>query len=161
MIKIRIACVLLLASLLANPAFAAGSIELKMKAEKDVQVINDKGEKQTKRIEAVKALPGEEVIYTISYANNGKEAADKVIIANPVPEHMIYVDNTATNENALVTYSVDGGKTYAEPGKLKVRKADGAERQAVGADYTHVRWVLRKPIQPGATGNVSFHARLK
>lgn len=153
--------VFVIAACVAYPAIAAGKVNLTASAEKEVQVTNAKGEKELKRVEAKKALPGDVVIYTVTYANTGKEVAENIFVTNPVPEHMVYVEGSATGKNALVTYSVDGGKTFAEPDKLKVRKADGMERLAATPDYTHIRWTFKKSVQPGATGSVSFRAKLK
>jgi len=163
------AAVFAFAVCVVHPALAAEKMKVKVKekvslkasAGKDVQVINAKGEKELKRVEARKALPGEVIFYTVTYTNTGKEAAENFVATYPVPEHMAYIDGSAAGANALVTYSADLGKTFAEPDKLMMRKLNGMERSADAPDYTHIRWTLTKAVQPGETGSVSFRAKLK
>jgi len=159
--KCMSAVMLLCAAAIASPALAAGTVELKSAVEMEVQVTNEKGEKVTKRVPATKALPGDVLIYIVSYANNGKDAAEKVVITNPVPEHMVYVLGSAAGEGAAAIYSVDGGKTFGPAETLKVQTANGVERAAQAADYTHIRWTLSRTVKPGEKGVVTFQAKLK
>jgi uncharacterized repeat protein (TIGR01451 family) len=138
-----------------------GSIELRMIAEQEVEVTSAEGEKEVKRMPAAVVVPGDEVIYTISYRNVGEDTADSVVITNPVPTHMLYKDGSAGGEGTVITFSVDDGKTYDVPGNLKVLDADGKERSAVASDYTHIRWTLEKSVSPEAVGYVSFRAILE
>jgi uncharacterized repeat protein (TIGR01451 family) len=152
---------ILAAALIACPALASGAVELRSTVEKEIEITNAKGQKAFKREQVRKALPGDVLIYTVSYGNSGVKPAEKVVISNPVPEHMAYIADSALTENAVVTYSTDGGKTFDEPEKLVTRNAAGFERPATAADYTHIRWVLKKAVPPGEKGAVSFRARLK
>ena len=149
------------------PAFSAyalekGSIELQSVAETEIEVINAKEEKEINRVDVseTKIVPGDEVIFTTYYGHIGKEPADDVIITNPVSEHMIYTDLSAEGKGAVIRFSVDGGKTYDLPGKLKVKDEMGSERSATPSDYTHIRWIIKK-LKPGDKGSVSFRARVK
>ena len=145
----------------AVQAQAKGSIELRMLAEQEIEVVNAEGVKEMKRIEAARVVPGDEVIYTIQYMNVGEEAADSVVITNPVPDHMMYKNGSASGENTAVTFSVDGGKTYESPENLKVLDSEGKERPAKASDYTHVRWILSASLLPETGGYVSFRAILE
>ena len=161
---VSVVLVFLLSALLGGGAVWAqqnGMIELRTVVEKDVVVINKAGVKETRRVEAGKVIPGDEVIYTIFYTHSGKEAADKVNITNPIPEHMLYASGSALGEDTTITFSVDGGKTYDAPGNLTVTDANGKERAAEARDFTHIRWTLEKPLPPGFEGFVSFLARLE
>jgi uncharacterized repeat protein (TIGR01451 family) len=142
-------------------AQAKGGVELRMVAEQEIEVVNDDGEKEVKRIEAAKVVPGDVVIYTIHYMNRGEEAADSVVITNPIPEHMIYKNGSASGEGTTITFSVDEGKTYDSPENLKVVAAEGKERPAQASDYTHVRWTFKESLLPEATGYVAFRAILQ
>ena len=62
---------------------------------------------------------------------------------------------------ASITYSVDGGGSFDVVGKLTVKDEKGDERAAVPADFTHIRWTITEPIDPGDTGTVSFRAVLE
>ena len=153
----------LLVSILAATAWAEaqGNIELKTVAEVEVEITNDDGEKGLKRIPAAKVIPGTEVIYTISYTNVGNQPADNIVITDPIPEHMLYIRGSARGTDTTITYSANGGKTFASADKLKVKNADGSVRLAQSADYTHIRWALNEALKPEHTGQVEFRARLK
>jgi uncharacterized repeat protein (TIGR01451 family) len=139
------------------------SIELRSTAEVDVVSTNAKGEKEVKRVDVAKAkvVPGYVVIFTTIYANVGKKPAEKVVITNPMPEHMDYVDQSAEGKGTKIDFSVDKGKSYGTPDTLTVIDAQGKKRKAVPADYTGIKWTLDKPLPPGGTGSVSFRAKVQ
>jgi len=156
--------VLALALLLPISGFTAepGSIELRSQAEVEVEVTNDKGEKEIKRVgaEEAKVYPGDEVIFTTHYRNIGKKPADNVVITNPVPKHMTYVGESAEGKGTRIIFSIDGGKKYDIPSNLKVKTLDGKERVAAPAEYTHMRWIFNQDLKKGEAGSVSFRAKL-
>jgi uncharacterized repeat protein (TIGR01451 family) len=155
---------ILLSTLLGATAVWAqekGIIELEVVASQEKEVINDRGEKEIMRIPVTRVVPGDEVIYTLNYTNIGKEPADSVIITDPVPEHMIYAEESAEGVDTAITFSVDKGTTYDFPAVLTVVGTDGKERPAKGSDYTHIKWTLKRSLAPGETGRVSFRARLE
>ena len=139
------------------------SIELRSTAEVDVVSTNAKGEKEVNRVDVAKAkvLPGDTVFFMTAYTNIGKQPADTVVITNPVPEHMVYADKSAEGKGTRIEFSVDGGKSYAARDKLMVTDAQGKKRAATVADYTHIKWIVIKPVTPGAKGSVSFKAKLE
>jgi len=146
------------------PAFAqqAGHIELKCVAESEIEVVNEKGEKEIQRVKAAKVVPGDEVIYTIYYTAIGQEDVDDIVINNPIPEHMVYKEGSATGADyANINFSIDEGKSFDAPENLKVKDAEGNERLALANEYTHVRWMLNNSVKPGETGQVSFRALLE
>jgi len=163
--KKRILAVLSMLMLLSFQAKAAdkGSVELKSVSEVDVTVTNDKGEKEVKRVEAAKAnvTPGDTVIFTNYYVNKGDKSASDVVITNPVPEHMIYLDGSAEGKGTRIEFSIDKGKSFVPAGKLTVRNKEGREKPASAADYTHIRWTVEKPIEKGGKGSVSFKAKVE
>ena len=140
-----------------------GAIELTTVAEVEVVQKNEKGEEVRNRIEASKAnvAPGDTVIFTVHYVNNGDAPAADVVIKNPVPQHMTYVDKSAEGAGTKVDFSIDGGKTHAAPDKLTITGADGKVRTASASEYTHIRWALVKPVGKGGKGIVSFRAKVK
>ena len=138
-----------------------GNIELKAVAEIEIEVFTEEGKKEIKRVPAAKVVPGEEVIYTVFYTNVSRDKADNVLITNPIPEHMLYKAGSAVGEDAVITFSVDGGKTYDRPENLKVRDAAGKEFPAEASDYTHIRWVRRTSLLPDTESQVSFRAKLQ
>lgn len=151
---------------LAVSAFTAlaetkGAIELTSLAEKEVVTTDASGKAVKKLVPAEKVIPGDVVTYSVSYRHVGEKPAEKVVLDNPVPEHMIYVPGSAEGKDAAITFSVDGGKTFLPEKDLKVKKADGTYRPATPEDYTGVRWTLRKALKPGDKGRVSFKSKLR
>jgi uncharacterized repeat protein (TIGR01451 family) len=138
-----------------------GSVELTAVAELEVEVVNAQGDKKLLRVPAARVVPGDFVIYTINYTNTGAEPAESVVISNPVPEHMRYMEGSAAGDNTVMTFSVDDGKSYDLPENLTIVDGDGKERPAMGPDYTHIRWTLQKELAPEEKGLVTFRAQLE
>ena len=140
---------------------ALAQIEVTTIAETEVVETNTKGEQTVKRVAATKVVPGSDVIYTITAKNNGTETADNIIVTNPIPQHTSYVDGSAAGANTVITFSVDGGKTYDAPQKLTVKDAAGKSRAATAEDYTHVRWTFQVNLDPGQAADVWYRTRVK
>lgn len=162
----RTIAVLMATLLLATGAATAkpgGGIELISRAEIEVMKKNDKGEPVATRVDAARANvpPGETVIFTTTYVNNGDQPATNVAIKNPIPENMLYVDNSAEGKGTRIDFSIDKGKSYGAISSLKVKNKAGRERPARADDITNVRWTMEKPLEPGATGTVSYRAKVK
>ena len=134
------------------------TIQLEHKAEQWESVTDDSGIEQPRLIEAARVLPGEEVLFTVTYTNVGDQAAEDVVITNPVPEHMSYVNSSATGDNTSVAFSVDGGETFAAPQNLRITDDLGVERPAAAKDYSHIRWVVDSDLTAGGSGTVQFAA---
>ena len=117
---ITISCTFLFMASVAS-VHAAADIRLKAVAEVEVTVVNDKGETEVKQVPAAKVVPGTEVIYTITVSNLGDQAADSVVVTDPIPENTTYVDRSAFGAGTKITFSVAGGKSYDLAGKLKVK----------------------------------------
>lgn len=142
----------------AGLAQEKGYIELRSMAEVEVEVVDDRGETVIERVPAVKAYPGDEVVFTTIYTNISAEKADNVTITNPVPEHMLLSKGTAKGRGTAVTFSVDGGQSFDIPENLKVKGEDNRERPARASEYTHIRWRLIETLGPEQRGEVSFRA---
>ena len=138
-----------------------GQVTLETVIQKEIEVINDNGEKDIKLVEAGNAIPGDELIFTVAYTNRGLEPAENVVLVNPVPEHTAYIDGSAGGEGAAISFSVDGGSSYDLPGNLLVPGEDGKPRPAQAQEYTHIRWVFSEPVPPGESGTVFFRVRLR
>jgi uncharacterized repeat protein (TIGR01451 family) len=149
--------------LVAPAAWAKPKMELSIQATKEVvQVV--KGVRTTKRVPAESASPGEVMEYTLAYANRGDEAAREAVVDDPVPEGTRYVAGSATGAGADITFSVDGGKTFAKAEQLTVEvKLPGGktEKRPASPDaYTHVRWTL-KEVPAGTSGALAFRVQVK
>jgi hypothetical protein len=123
------------------------------------QPINEgRGRQTTRLISADKVLPGDEVIYTVSAAKVCDHGVEGALIDKAIPEHMRYVPDSAIAPAAEATFSIDGGFRYERPDDLKVSAPDGTQRPAAPADYTHIRWRMKRPLAPGAVVIARFRA---
>jgi uncharacterized repeat protein (TIGR01451 family) len=119
------------------------------------------GREVVKLIPADRVVPGDRVIYTLEARNTGVRALESPIIIHAVPDHMRYIADTAVGPGAEVSYSVDGGRSFAHAEELKVQGADGRPRPAVAADYTHIRWQLKNSLNANSVAFVRFRALVK
>ena len=154
-------------ALLAQVAFAAPASakpHIVVSIAQAKEVVETKGGAQTRRmVPTQSASPGDVVEYVLTYANQGDEAATNAVVEDPIPKGTTYVSGSATGDGALLTFSADGGKSFAEPVKLtyEVRLPSGAveRRVATPAEYTHIRWTIAK-LAPGAAGTVAFRVQV-
>lgn len=104
-------------------------------------------------------VPGTVVGYRIEIKNSGKEAAKDLIINNPIPANTTYIADSARGADASIDYSVDSGKTFAQPAQLLVIK-NGKKVQASAADYTHIRWTFNKALAPKNSTTAQYTVKL-
>jgi hypothetical protein len=102
-------------------------------------------------------LPGDPVVFMLTYKNQGSKAVTPFEINNPIPATVQYTGV----EQPWAVVSVDGGKSFGAIATLKVKAADGKLRPATAADVTNVRWKFAKPVPGGATGRVSYYGIVK
>jgi len=167
----RLCCTVLLATVWLAPAVrAAESIETTLIAEVREEA-NVAGRRIARLVPAKVLHEGQVVFYTVRILNQGSEPAREVVVVQPVPENTHYVPNSAGGPGAEITFSADGGQTFAREGQLIVveqslplsEPADGGVHQpltrpATAEDYTHIRWRLRNPLAPGAVALARFRA---
>lgn len=138
-------------------AAAPGPIQLDTAVYQDVQVKGPDGKVTTKRQAPKNVVPGDEVIYEMTYTSSAKTAASNVVIDNPIPSQLTFIKVEGTPATAV---SIDGGKTFGPLAELKVKLPDGTTRPAQPSDVTSVRWVIAT-IAPGGKGKIAYHARVK
>jgi uncharacterized repeat protein (TIGR01451 family) len=123
----------------------------------------DGKEKSTlKKPAEVVITPGDRVVFTLKYKNQGALPATAFRATNPMPGPVQFV--SAFEEWAEV--SADGGKSWGKLSDLKVqaKSADGLTdiiRAAAVEDVTHVRWVFPSAIPPGGEGTLSYRGVVK
>lgn len=155
-------CFMLTPALAAAAAAGAPTgMQLKTEAFQEVEVAGKDGKKEKKRQPLTRALPGQEVIYDISYHNASSKPAEAVVVNNPVPRGLSYLPGSAQGAGTRIEFSVDGGKTYGALEALKVAGADGRPRAAKAEEVTHIRWTLLAALKPAAEGRVTYRAVLK
>ncbi|HPF23573.1 MAG: hypothetical protein R3C08_07215 [Hyphomonas sp.] len=126
--------------------------------EKVVSMEYEDGSTETEYVPTEAVEHGEELAYVVSFRNEGAEPADGVVVAVPVPQDMVYVEDSVIADDASVDFSVDGGKSFAPREGLLVEDGE-TTRQAYAAEITHVRWTFTRVV-PGEEGMLAFHAVL-
>ncbi len=142
-------------------ASAQSRIELTTVAEVERQIVDAKDNVKVERTPAKTVMPGETLVFTIYYENTGTGMAEKAVITNPIPEHLVYAVDSAEGVDAEITYSIDGGTSFRKAAELFVKDKAGRQFPARPGDYTHIRWTIKTPLAPGATGAVSFKATIQ
>lgn len=137
---------------------ARGALEVKTVVQKVIEQVDEAGELTTELVGVDTAVPGDEIIYTVTFTNIGEEPADNILITNPIPPQMRYVSGTAFGPGSEIEYSADGGTTWAQAAALRVSTATGDERMAEPGDYTHIRWALNTPLDVGERSFARFRA---
>jgi len=90
---------------------------------------------------------GDEVHYTIRVRNPGKEPVRDVQVTKRMPFGMQYLPGSAAGPASDIEFSADGGRSF--------------HAWPESADYSHLRWNLRRPLPPGATALLRFRATFR
>jgi uncharacterized repeat protein (TIGR01451 family) len=152
-----------LLSVVVSRAQVAPALELKTTAAREIKVAKN-GRLVVERVPVEVSRPGNVIVYTIAYRNLAKTAIAEASIVDPIPAGTVYVPGSAEGVDTRVTCSVDGGRSYQEPPVMvAVRAPDGTEKSMpVSADrYTHIKWVVKQPVAPGASGQVSMKVAVR
>lgn len=152
-----------IAWLLALPVLAQpkNAVEVKNEAFKEVRVVKADGTEEYKLIAPGQALPGDEIVYVTTFKNVGDKDVTDIVLTDPVPNNSLYKSGSAFGAGTEITFSVDGGKTYAKAEALKVADRKGGVRAATAEDYTTIRWVFRNILRPGSSSTVMFRTFVK
>ena len=137
-----------------------GPIKFTNTVMKEIIEENDKGEKVIRYVVPATAIPGNTMMYTITFENTGDKPVSGIVINDPLPNNSKYVAKTATGENTKITFSVDG-ENFDVPSKIKLKDASGKVWTATVDKYTHIRWDYTKNLMPGETGKVTFKTKIK
>jgi uncharacterized repeat protein (TIGR01451 family) len=125
------------------------------------QPLQEHGRDTTKLVSADRVVSGDAVIYTLEIRNTGSTSVRKPVVTYAVPEHMIYVADSAVGPGTEVTYSIDNGRGFDAPEALRINEPNGEWRLAKAADYTHIRWQLKNALKANSVAFVRFRARVK
>lgn len=158
--KLIIVAVVAMLPVLPVSALAQGHLNVTTVVHKEVTVETEDGKSETRLVEAESVIPGERVVYTITFENIGAEPAENVVITNPIADSLTYVAGSASGAEMRVEFSIDGGQSFGPASELTIVD-DGTERPATTQDYTHVRWIMQSELAAGAEGQASFAAVLE
>lgn len=106
-------------------------------------------------------IPGDNLRFSIQYANTSDEPASALSVTNPIPTAVEFI----RVEEDWAQVSVDGGNSFGALADLSVTSmnAQGVSetRAANPADVTHIRWKLDRPLAPKEKGSLRFYGRVK
>ena len=108
--------------------------------------------------------PGDVLDWKITSANEGDGAARSYKTVGHVPQGTSFVSGSATAEyGAQVSYSIDGGKSFAAQPTIEEKQADGSVKRvpAPVSMYTEVRYEWAEPLAPGSTLAADYKVRVK
>ena len=146
---------------LAFPAGAQepGHLNVSTVVQKEEVSVSDTGETERRLVPADTVVPGDDVVYTITFTNISDETAENIVITNPIANELTYVNGSAFGPGTTIQFSVDGGSHFAAAEDLEITE-DGAVRAARAEDFTHIRWVMQNDLEAGAQGMARFRATL-
>lgn len=125
----------------------APDVETELIAEVRENVSTTPGREVFRFVPARLLEQGQVVYYTLRITNKTTVPLRNVAVVQPVPANTTYLADSASGPGANVTFSTDGGRTFAP-----------AASPAQSPQYTHIRWQLRNPLAPGATALARFRA---
>lgn len=142
----------------ASPALAqeASPVTLSGDVKAVVTTVDETGAQTTELVEPGTIVPGDRLVFGTDYSNSGDEPVKNFVVTNPLPGQV----RLASNADADLNVSVDGGKTWGPLASLTVTLEDGSSRSAQHADVTHVRWTLAE-IAPGESGRLEYPAIIR
>lgn len=141
-------------------ATGSGPLETSIEVQKLEVTAGPGGQEIRRWVPAGRLNAGDEIHYTLRVRNPGKQPVDTIVVTKRLPFGVRYLRDSAAGPAAEVQFSVDGGDTFATP-EMLARAASGGkkgQRKPLESDYTHVRWVLRKPLGPASTALLRFRA---
>ncbi len=149
------------ATFFATTGFAQeqGHLNVRTVVQKEEVTVTDAGETTRALVPADTVVPGDDVVYTITFTNVSDETAENIVITNPISQNLTYVQGSAFGPGTLIEFSVDNGQSFAAQEELMVA-TNGVQRPAAAEDFTHVRWTMQNELQSGAQGTARFKARL-
>ncbi|HEX6571777.1 MAG TPA: hypothetical protein VF055_07110 [Steroidobacteraceae bacterium] len=143
----------------AAVATGSGPLETAIAVE-ILRVDSGPDDRATRRwVPAQRLNAGDELHYTVRVRNPGEAPVSDVVVTKRLPFGVRYHPGSATGPACKVQFSVDGGVTFAAPAPSRTAGTRKNARNASPThEYTHVRWVLEKPLAPGATALLRFRA---
>ena len=126
-------------------AVGTGPLATEIIVEKFEVETGPEGREQRRFVRATRLDAGDEVHYTIRVHNPGEEPVLDIVVTKRLPFGLGYIPGSAVGPACDVELSTDGGATFAP-----------ASRKP--GSFSHVRWILRRPLAPGATALLRFRA---
>ena len=157
MLKTFIACLLAV----ATGALAAQPVEQAVTELVAEVRINGTGEQPARYVPATVLSQGDVVYYTVRIVNPTPSYLPGVEVVQRVPANTTYLAQSAAGPAAEVTFSIDGGATFASARALTEVTPEGKSVPVPTERYTHIRWRLRHALAPGAVALARFQATFR
>ncbi len=158
MTKLSFAFFLSLSGIAALPAAALaapGGVALHGDVKVETTTVVNGVEKTVLAVPKI-VVPGNRLLFSTAYRNEGAAPVQNFVVTNPVPNGIAVAAPDAAN----LIVSVDGGKSWGKLAGMTVKDAKSVPHPAQATDVTHVRWTVAS-IAPGAAGSVAYHAVVK
>lgn len=150
----------MLAAPFADAADESVQVETELVAEVREGVDSARGREVYRYVPATMLAQGQVIYYTLRIHNPEPVFATNVTVVQRIPINTAYVAGSAAGPAAEISFSVDGGQTFAPAERLAI-VAGGKTQRIPPEQYTHIRWRLRNPLAPGAVALARFRAVFK
>lgn len=125
--------------------------------------VNREGKKlQADKVDTVNS--GEIIDWNINSTNSGNASARNFKIVGQIPTGTTFVLGSARSEaDALVTYSIDGGKSFSAQPMIDERQENGEVKKVAApvSMFTQVRFEYNSELGADASSNASYRVRVK
>jgi uncharacterized repeat protein (TIGR01451 family) len=150
-----------IAQSLNQPKVELRMIAKQKKVERDAQGKEQVSWNEIKQDTTVKK--GTVLRFQVVGKNTGDRSAEKLVVTQPIPKGTIYSIDSATQNNAQITHSIDGGKTFTADPMVVVTLPDGRTglKPAPADAYSHVRWTFGGAIAPQSGVEVSYDVSVR
>lgn len=151
----KAAPVAVLASLFAiMPLRAAESGQLLLSGQVFKEVVQSDGNGAVRRalVPASQMVRGDRLVFVVRYRNAAPNPVNGYVITVPFPATVRYQDNP----RQPVEVSVDGGRNWGALDRLYRLTGNGVPTPVSADRVTHVRIRLSAPVQPGASGQITY-----
>jgi uncharacterized repeat protein (TIGR01451 family) len=110
--------------------------------------------------------PGDTLQYRLSAHNLSEEAAQNLVLTQPIPAQTTYrlgSAKVADGADAVITYSIDGGESFVAEPTVEVVQPDGsvALEPAPAEAYTHVRWSFAGDVNAEAALQSTYEVQVR
>jgi uncharacterized repeat protein (TIGR01451 family) len=109
---------------------------------------------------------GDVLRYRLMGKNEGDRSVKNLTLNQPIPKGTVFVLKSAkavSGQPTLITYSIDGGRSFVEAPTVQVTLANGKveTRPAPAEAYTHIRWNLPNMLAAKAPVSAEYQVKVR
>ena len=109
---------------------------------------------------------GDVLRYRLMGKNEGDRPVKNLTLNQPIPNGTVFVLKSAkavSSEPALITYSIDSGRSFVAAPTVQVTLANGKveTRPAPAEAYTNIRWNLPNTLAAKAPVNAEYQVKVR